>query len=60
MSLSQEKQTETIKFIDKIVEPRIKRLIDEVNRMLEPKGVVLGVELQWFIDSTVKEEKHGT
>jgi hypothetical protein len=41
------------KFIDATIEPRIKRIVEEANKLLEVKlKVRIGCEVQWFVEST--------
>lgn len=36
--------------VTKTVEPRVKTLVEELNKFLKSKGIRAGVELQWYFD----------
>lgn len=42
---------EVTKFLDKVAEPKLRVLLEHLNKILEPKGVRVGMEVQWFIKS---------
>jgi hypothetical protein len=58
-SLSQDDYKRTAKFISETVEPRIKKVIDEVNRFLAKQGIIIGAEIQWFFDGTEEQKEVG-
>lgn len=45
-----------IKLVDRAIEPRVRKMIDELNKVLAADGVEAGVELQWFFKKVDKKE----
>lgn len=58
-NLTDNQRAWTINFLEKTVTPRFKKIIDEVNKMLNKKGIHIGVELTWYMDNVenVDEER---
>lgn len=49
-SLSPELTAKAKRIIDEALEPKIKKILEEANKLLNKHGIQLGVEVQWFID----------
>lgn len=47
----------TIGLITSTVEPKINEIINTLNKILKRKGVRVGADIKWYLDST-KEEKN--
>lgn len=45
--------------IDKSVEPKVSRMVEELNASIAKLGMRVGVEVQWFIEE-IKDEKKST
>lgn len=56
-TITDDKYKKTAKLITEKVEPRIRVIVDEVNKVLAKDGVRAGVELQWFFDSLDSKEE---
>ncbi len=48
------------KLIVDVVEPRIKRIVDEANEYLAKLQLRMGANIQWVIDSTQDQHKEST
>jgi hypothetical protein len=49
-SLPQDKYLHASALVTKVVEPKIRRLVEELNVVLAKHGTVAGCEIQWFFD----------
>lgn len=55
-SLDTKKTLKAKTIIDDALEPKIKKLIEEANRLLNKQGIQVGCEIQWFLDVYKQEE----
>ena len=54
-SLADPKYNPTVKFLTEEVEPRIHRIVEEVNGYLKKKGIRVGAEINWIMDDVTDE-----
>lgn len=50
-----EEVVQVSRMIAKVMEPKIQALIDEFNKLLAPRGLQAGAELQWYIEGVEDE-----
>lgn len=55
-SLTEAELRQAVEFVGRNVEPRVKRMVDEVNKLLAKQGILAGLELQWIFNR-VPEKK---
>jgi phage portal protein BeeE len=56
-TLSEKQYQQTAAFIDSVVEPKVKKIIEEVNKTLKAKGIRVGAEIQWYFDSVPEKDE---
>jgi hypothetical protein len=58
-TISEPKYKNATAFVVKHVEPRIGKLIEEVNKTFAAQGIRCGVEVKWFFDEIDADDKAG-
>lgn len=56
-TISNEKYEKVTKFIVAQVEPRIQKIVTEINKVFAKDGIRAGVELTWYYDEIDAEKK---
>lgn len=51
--------TDTTKFIDTVVEPAIKKLVDKANGFLKARGIQVGAKVEWMIEYVPQQGDNG-
>lgn len=49
-TITDAKYRKVTEFVVEQAEPRIKKIVDEINKVFKKDGVRCGVELKWFYD----------
>ena len=49
-SLTQDKYARAAALVKEVVEPKIEKLVEELNVILAGHGTMAGCEIQWFFD----------
>lgn len=51
-TISDEKMKRAIDVIENTIEPRIGKIVEELNEYFKKQNIRVGVELKWFFDDT--------
>lgn len=55
-TITDQKKTDTVKFLESTIVPRIKKMVDQINDTLSKKNIRVGLELTWYMDDTTEDE----
>ena len=55
-TISDDKYKKAVAIVEKTATPRIKKIVDEVNKFFAKDGIRAGAEVKWFFDEIGEPE----
>lgn len=56
-SITEDQAKKANNFISVALEPKIKQIIDEANKILKKHNIQIGAEVTWFVDKLKKDKE---